>query len=156
VAGSVLGIYNGIKQGGVMGYGSAALNASSLYGAASAANVAAGGSAFAGAGAASAVGAVAGPLAAMAALYGFDQKQSVYSPLAYANDAKNSAAGIRASNSMPYNQPGTPWYNPAYAPAAEQFASSLDAWGQDALSGNLTSLAGASGGFRAPGTLHSS
>jgi len=144
--GGALGIYNGIKQGGVKGYTGAALGAAQLYGAASTADVAAGGAGFAGAGAASAVGAYAGPLAALYALYGLDQKQSVYSPLAYANDAKNSAAGIRAAQLTPYNAPGSRGYNPMYAAAAEQYAKSMDSWAQEALSGNFANLPSAGNG----------
>jgi hypothetical protein len=60
-AGDVLGIYNGIKQGGAMGYGGAAVDAAQLYGAASSADVAAGGAGFAGAGAGSALAGLAAP-----------------------------------------------------------------------------------------------
>jgi hypothetical protein len=68
-AGSALGLYNGIKQGGVAGYGSAAINAAQLYGAASAADTAAGGAGFAGGAAAgSAAGLIALPVGV--AMYG--------------------------------------------------------------------------------------
>jgi hypothetical protein len=60
-AGDVLGIYNGVKQGGVMGYGGAAVDAAQLYGTASTADVAAGGAGFAGAGAGSALAGMAVP-----------------------------------------------------------------------------------------------
>jgi hypothetical protein len=109
--GSALGVVNGIKQGGVQGYGSAGLNAAALYSGASAANVAAGGSAFAGAGGAAAIGAAALPAAMFAALYGAFNKNGAYTDsqanrdqLGQANDiqAQLDKGAYGASNSEQY------------------------------------------------------
>jgi hypothetical protein len=77
----VLGVINGIKQGGVQGYTGAAINAAGLYSAASAADVAAGGAGFAGAGAAASAGAAALPIAMFTGMYDLFNKQSTQSPL---------------------------------------------------------------------------
>lgn len=84
-AGDVLGIYNGIKQGGALGYGSAALDAYNLYGAASsflgAGSSAAGAAGSGAAGAAApALGAVAGGISAVAAPVGVALEGAMSAP----------------------------------------------------------------------------
>lgn len=106
-AGDVLGIINGIKQGGLMGYGSAALNAYQLYNTASpiVSSLVSGGASSAGSTAGSAAGSVAGAglasagvgLAFAGAAYGLGalfNKQSQQSPAAMAAMNTNNAAGI--------------------------------------------------------------
>lgn len=80
-AGNVLGIYNGIKQGGVAGYGGAAVNTAALAS-----------SAGYGGAATTAVGGAALPLALFAAQYSLFNKESSYTPVDQYNDLKTQAA----------------------------------------------------------------
>jgi hypothetical protein len=77
----VLGIVNGVRQGGVQGDATAAIDAAQLYGAASAADVAAGGAGFAGAGALAGAGIAAVPLAMFGGMYSLFNKNSTVSPV---------------------------------------------------------------------------
>jgi hypothetical protein len=120
-AGDVLGIYSGIKQGGLAGYGGAAIDAAKLYGAASTylggsaaagagaagagaagaeTAAAAGGGAAAGSGIAAAAGGAALPLALFAAQYGVFEHQSSDTPgqqMMQLNDEIKRVSGLPPS-----------------------------------------------------------
>jgi hypothetical protein len=131
-AGNVLGIVNGLKQGGVAGDLSAGVNAAGLYGNISSLSSSLGGSSLgASAGLAAGLGTAAGALGGMYALYGLFENQSQQSPAAMAVMNTNNANSAYAAAKYISSGNDTALIASGDAPLASDFAQSLGAMGND-------------------------
>jgi hypothetical protein len=118
-AGGLLGIYSGIKQGGIMGYGSAALNAMQLY---NSVNTLAGAASAGSAGLGSSLAAL-GPAGLAAGMFvgigELGQHQQIVTPEDAISASKSNAAGIQTLASDPQN---SQWSGALSAEAGAQTA----------------------------------